>query len=64
MKRFFKKLAREESGQDVIEYVLVSTLLALSMLAVLRSYNIDIQGSLNGVAGTLTRSVSHQGDVN
>jgi len=64
MKQLFKRLVREDSGQDVIEYVLVSALLGLSSLAVMRAYNVNMQGTLNGLAGAVTRAVSPRGDVN
>ena len=58
MKQILKRLVQEDSGQDMIEYVLVSTLLALSVLAVIRAYNVNIQGTLNGLGSALTKSIS------
>jgi pilus assembly protein Flp/PilA len=57
MKRLFQDLIRDDSGQDMIEYALVSTLLALSLLAVLRSYNVHIVSSLNGLGNQLTNAI-------
>jgi Flp pilus assembly pilin Flp len=57
VKRLFHALIREDSGQDMIEYALVSTLLALSLLAVLRSYNVHIVNSLNGLGNQLTNAI-------
>jgi Flp pilus assembly pilin Flp len=57
MKQLLKNLAREDSGQDMIEYVLVSALLALSSMAVLRAYNVDMKGTLNGLGTSLTNAI-------
>lgn len=57
MKQLFQALIREDSGQDMIEYALVSTLLALSLLAVIRSYNLHIINSLNGLGNQLTNAI-------
>jgi Flp pilus assembly pilin Flp len=59
MKQLLKNLVHEDSGQDVIEYVLLSTLIALSSLAVIRAYNVDIKGSLNGLGNSLTNAIGH-----
>jgi pilus assembly protein Flp/PilA len=58
MKQLIKNLVREDSGQDMIEYALVSTLLALSLLAVIRSYNLHIGNTLNGLGTSLTNAIS------
>jgi pilus assembly protein Flp/PilA len=57
MKQFLKNLVREESGQDMIEYALVSTLLGLSVLAVLRAYNFNIAASFGGLGTSLTNAI-------
>ena len=62
MKQFLKRLVQEDSGQDMIEYVLVSTLLALSLLAVIRSYNVNMQGTLNGLGNALTKALLPHSD--
>jgi pilus assembly protein Flp/PilA len=56
VKRLFQSLLHEDSGQDMIEYVLLSALIALSSLAVIRAYNVDIKGSLNYVGNQLTNA--------
>ena len=61
LRLFFQALLRDDSGQDLIEYALVSTLLALSVLAVLRSYNINVINSLNGVGNQLTQAIRPAG---
>ena len=58
MKQLLKNLVCEDSGQDMIEYALVSTLLALSLLAVIRSYNLHIGTALNGLGTSLTNAIS------
>jgi pilus assembly protein Flp/PilA len=57
VKRLIQALIRDDSGQDMIEYVLVSALLALCLLAVLRSYNVNIISSLNGLGNQLTNAI-------
>jgi pilus assembly protein Flp/PilA len=57
VKRLFQALIRDDSGQDLIEYALVSAVLALSALAVLRSYNVHIISSLNGLGNQLTNAI-------
>ena len=61
VKRHFQTLIRDDSGQDMIEYALVSTLLALSALAVLRSYNVHIISSLNALGNQLTNALQPAG---
>lgn len=58
MKRLFQALIRDDSGQDMIEYALVSTLIAISLLAVIRSYNVNIKGAFNGLGNSLTNAIS------
>ncbi|MDP9049652.1 MAG: Flp family type IVb pilin [Acidobacteriota bacterium] len=58
MKPLIQALIRDDSGQDMIEYALVSTLLALSLLAVIRAYNVDIKGSFNGLGNGLTNAMT------
>jgi pilus assembly protein Flp/PilA len=61
VKRFFQNLLRDDSGQDLIEYALVSAVLDLSALAVLRSYNVNITNSLNGLGNQLTNALRPAG---
>lgn len=42
----------------MIEYALVSTLLVLSLLAVMRSYRTNAIGVFNGVENTLSAAIS------
>jgi pilus assembly protein Flp/PilA len=58
MKQFLRNLVHEDSGQDMIEYALVSTLLALSLLAVIRSYNLKIGNAFGGIGTSLTNAIS------
>jgi pilus assembly protein Flp/PilA len=46
-----------ESGQDMIEYVLVASLVALGSVAVMKSFATTVSASLNGVGSSLTSSV-------
>lgn len=58
MKQILKNLVRDDSGQDMIEYALVSTLLALSLLAVIRSYNVHVVNIFGGIGTSLTNAIS------
>jgi pilus assembly protein Flp/PilA len=56
MRRFFNKLAQDESGQDLIEYALVAAIVALSAISVLRSYDNNLKGLFNGVGLALANA--------
>ncbi len=58
MKQILRNLVRDDSGQDMIEYALVSTLLALSLLAVIRSYNVHVVNIFSGLGTSLTNAIS------
>jgi pilus assembly protein Flp/PilA len=57
MKKFFLKLVQEESGADMLEYVLVLTLVALACVAGLTSLGNSIGTALNTTANTVTNSL-------
>jgi pilus assembly protein Flp/PilA len=57
MKRLLKSLVHEDSGQDMIEYALLATLIAMSLLAVLRAYNANIKGAFNGLSNSLSNAL-------
>jgi pilus assembly protein Flp/PilA len=56
MKQLLKNLVREESGQDLIEYALVATLIALSSVAVMRAYRTNLTGLFNGIGIQLSNA--------
>ena len=58
MKHLFKRLVREDAGQDLIEYAMVAAILALGSLAVLRSLSINLSRTFNGLGNALTNAVS------
>jgi pilus assembly protein Flp/PilA len=58
MTQLLKNLVREDSGQDLIEYALVSTLIALSLMAIIRAYDVDVKGAFNGLGNSLTNAIS------
>jgi pilus assembly protein Flp/PilA len=53
MKQFLKNLVREEDGQDLIEYALVATLVALSSVAVMRAYRLNLTNVFSGIGTQL-----------
>jgi Flp pilus assembly pilin Flp len=54
---FCLKFAMEESGADMLEYVLVLTLVALACVAGLTKLGSSISSALNTTAGTVTNSL-------
>ena len=58
MKHLFKRLVREDDGQDLIEYAMVAAILALGSLAVLRSLSINLNRTFNALGNALTNAVS------
>jgi len=57
MMELCRKLAKDESGQDLIEYALIATLVALSGVAVLRGLSNNIGKTVGGVGNALTNAV-------
>ncbi len=55
--KFVLKFAREESGADLLEYVLVLTLVALACVAGLTKLGNSVSSALNTVANTVTNSL-------
>jgi pilus assembly protein Flp/PilA len=53
-----RKLAREDAGQDLIEYAMVAAIVALGSLAVVRSVTNNIKGAFNGLGTALTSAIS------
>ena len=54
--QLFKNLAREESGQDLIEYALVAALIGLGAVASLRFLSTYIQYAFINIATQLTQA--------
>jgi len=57
MKQLIARLLTEDSGQDMIEYALIATLVALSITAVLRNYSTNVKSVFNNIGNTLTNAV-------
>ncbi len=55
--KVFKKFAREESGADLLEYVLVLTLVTLACVAGLTKLGNSVSSALNTVANTVTNGL-------
>jgi pilus assembly protein Flp/PilA len=54
LKVLFIRLAKEDSGQDLIEYALVAALIALGALVGMKTLANDIGDAFNSVGSTLT----------
>jgi pilus assembly protein Flp/PilA len=57
MKQLIAELMTDESGQDMIEYALIATLVGLSVTAVLKNYSGDVKTVFNNIGNTLTNAV-------
>lgn len=53
MKKLLKNLVVEDSGQDLIEYALVASVLALSALAAMGSLSNKISNEFNMIGNSL-----------
>ncbi len=49
-----KKLVREESGQDLIEYALVAALIALGCVAAMKTLGTNINAEFTAIGAALT----------
>ncbi|MHB1793808.1 MAG: Flp family type IVb pilin [Acidobacteriaceae bacterium] len=54
LKELFIRLVQEDSGQDLIEYALVASLIALGALVGMKTLANDIGSAFNTVGSTLT----------
>jgi len=57
MKKIFKNLISDESGQDLIEYALVAALVGLGSVAAMSGLANSIGNTFNGVGSALTAAV-------
>jgi pilus assembly protein Flp/PilA len=57
LQRFFIDLAKDESGQDLIEYALVAALIALGATAAMSTLAQSISTAFSTVGSKLTASV-------
>jgi pilus assembly protein Flp/PilA len=58
MKQLLKKLATEDSGQDLIEYALVAALVGLVAVASITALKNSISNTFNSIGTQLSNSVS------
>jgi pilus assembly protein Flp/PilA len=58
MKRFFKNVMTEDSGQDLIEYALVAALVGLGSVAAMSGLANSIGNTFNGVGNSLSSAVA------
>ena len=57
MKQLLKKLATEDSGQDLIEYALVAALVGLGAVASITALKNSISNTFNSIGSQLATSV-------
>jgi len=58
MNRLLKRLATEDSGQDLIEYALVAALVGLGAVAAMRGLSNNVGKTFNGVGNSLTNAIA------
>lgn len=58
VKQLLKKLATEDSGQDLIEYALVAALVGLGSVAAIGSLTNSIGNTFNSVGSQLTNATA------
>ena len=56
LKNFLRKLATEDSGQDLIEYALVAALVGLGAVAAMKGLSNSVKNTYNGVGTSLTNA--------
>ncbi len=56
-RKLIRGVAREESGQDMIEYALVAALVGLSAVACLRALSTQIANAFTGIGTNFTTAV-------
>lgn len=57
LKQLFVRLVKEDSGQDLIEYALVTALIALGAVTGMKTLANDIGTAFNSVGNSLTSAV-------
>jgi len=58
VKQLLKKLATEDSGQDLIEYALVAALVGLGAVVAMKGLSNNVGKTFNGVGNSLTNAVA------
>jgi pilus assembly protein Flp/PilA len=57
MTQLLRSLVADESGQDLIEYALVSAMIVLGTIAVLRGYKTTLPSVFNQIGNSLTNAI-------
>ena len=58
VKQLFMKLAKEDSGQDLIEYALVAALVGLGSVAAISGLDNSLKNSINAIGSGLDSAVA------
>jgi pilus assembly protein Flp/PilA len=58
VKRLLKKLVKEDSGQDLIEYALVAALVGLGSVAAISGLDNSLKNSFNAIGSGLDSAVA------
>ncbi len=53
MRQFIAKLHREESGQDMLEYALLTALIALAAVIAVRAAGVQVSDIFSGISAEL-----------
>jgi pilus assembly protein Flp/PilA len=58
VKRLLKRLVKEDSGQDLIEYALVAALVGLGSVAAISGLTNSLQNTFNAIGSGLSSAVA------
>jgi pilus assembly protein Flp/PilA len=58
VKQLFTKLAKEDSGQDLIEYALVAALVGLGSVAAISGLDNSLKNTFNSIGSGLANSTA------
>ena len=58
VKRLLKKLVKEDSGQDLIEYALVAALVGLGSVAAISGLTNSLENTFNTISSGLSAAVA------
>jgi pilus assembly protein Flp/PilA len=58
VKQLFMKLAKEDSGQDLIEYALVSALVGLGSVAAISGLDNSLKNTFNAIGSGLSSATA------
>jgi pilus assembly protein Flp/PilA len=58
MSQFFKTFVADDSGQDLIEYALIASLIGVALMSGMRVFSNMIGNSFNSIGNSLTNATA------